>query len=153
MNISLTITTLVGLLSVSTAFSAYKNIPEGDLEKFKSGAIQAGKESNLSECYTAAGMLTRYRYIVDYIQNSESGKVEQDGHQPILIFNREFSENPKSKYTVIVTSNSNFKSVTAVKLEELTLSQVNKGDLLNPEFSEEYVVTASLECRQPQSKN
>lgn len=137
--------TLIAMVISSTAFAEFRAIPQAQLEAYKKAVALATQQSSINNC-KESGNLTD-RALGEYVQEAESGKVDVDGNQPILIFERHFptvSMNLKSITTI--TSTADYKRLRSIKVEELLLSDVNTGDLKNPNIVKEYIVITIGEC-------
>lgn len=139
--------TLIAALLSSTAFAEYKTIPQSQLETYKKAVVIAGQRSSLNNCHESGAQGLAERDLAAYVQNADSGKIDLDGNQPILIFEcSSVSGRANTKAIATIITSKDYKSVTSIKVEELQLSDVNTGDLLNPHIVKDYVVTSSGEC-------
>lgn len=139
--------TLVAAFLSSTAFAEYKSIPQNQLETYKTAVVLAGQKSSLNNCHESGTNGLAERSLAAYVQKANSGKIDLDGNQPILIFEcNSVNGRANTKALATIITSRDYKSVTSIKVEELRLSDVNIGDLLNPHIVKDYVVTSSGEC-------
>lgn len=147
MKIGFLSSTLIAALLSSTAFAEYKTIPQSQLETYKKAVVIAGQRSSLNNCHESGAQGLAERDLGTYIKNADSGKIDLDGNQPILIFEcGSVSGRANTKAIATIITSRDYKSVTSIKVEELQLSDVNTGDLLNPHIVKDYVVTSLGEC-------
>jgi len=131
----------LGLILSSSAWAAFQEIPHDRLEAYKKATILAGQQSGLSQC-TSSGIL-EYNDVQYYISMATSGRIDSAGSQPILIFENEASG---KKYLATVFSTSDYKLLASIKVEEFIWSDVNTGDLQNPQIEKQFVLNGSGEC-------
>lgn len=138
--------TFAALLMSCSALANYQNIPQDQLSEYKTATILAGLNSSLTNC-SQSGIL-KEESLDQYIKNADSGKIDSDGNQPILVFEKNSLDNGvQSKVISTVRSSSDYKKIISIKVEELSLSDVNIGDLRHPHIVKSYVVKSSAECK------
>ncbi len=140
MKLSIFTQTLVGILISSSAYAGYTDIPQDQLGAYKKAFLIAGENSSLPNC---SGYVSN-RFLDTYITNATSGKVNQNGDQPILIFEKADKDN--SKYIATVMSSRDYKIITSIKVEEFAIEDINVGDLLHPKLAKGYVLKSAAEC-------
>lgn len=137
--------TLVAVIS-SNAFADYNLIPQEKLELYKTAILIAGQKSHLYNCSESGNFAERF--LASYIKKADAGKISLDSKQPILIFeNSSVEGRPNTKAIVTVVSSADYNNVVSVQVQELQLSDVNVGDLRNPQIVKRYIVTSSAECK------
>lgn len=143
MKVSNFIKASIGILVSSTALAGYSEIPQSQLEAYKTAVLLAGRNNDLFNC-TLSGSLS-HRILGEYISEAQTGKVDLSGAQPILVF--ESFKQDRSKHAATVVSSPDYKKVVAFKTEEFVWGEINIGDLLHPQIIKGYVLIGSGECK------
>lgn len=141
MNLSTISAVFLGVILSSSAWASYQEIPQDRLESYKKATVLAGQKSGLSKC-NVSGYL-EHNDVQYYITMATSGRIDSSGSQPILLFEQQASG---KKYLATIISTSDYKLLVSVKVEEFIWSDINRGDLQNPQIEKGFVLSGSGEC-------
>lgn len=135
---------LVGVLLTSSASAEYNNIPASQLDDYKTAISIALNRTNFRNCAISGPLAGTAE---EFIKAADSAKIQNDGKQPILIFEisaAKYSNAGKAATTIV--SSSDYKSIISLRTDEYVLSEVNIGDLKRPRIEMAYVIKATGEC-------
>ena len=90
------------------------------------------------------------RWVNDTFNAVEDILKSDQSSQPLIIFNRYYEVNERLLHRLIFTTDASLKKVVQVDAEIYKMSEINQGDLGNPDFVEDYVLQGKWNCaRQP----
>ena len=127
-------------LTLLSANAMATPIPQAKLVSYQE-AVQIALDQNPLNCTMTHNFGWANGTLGSAIRNTNSGELNTDGTQPLLIFSY---DDGSIKFSFNVTTSANFKSVISVTFQQESCSKqnVNLGDLEYPQILQKTVCSA-----------
>jgi hypothetical protein len=136
------LTLVIGLTASATTQipAGYKRVDDDKMEDYKQAINMALTQNPSVITGCDGGWVSQVMTTVeDILLNDQSG-------QPLLIFNSYRNLNAELMDRLIFTTDASLKKVIQVDAEVYKLTEVNQGDLSNPDFVQDYVLQTKMNC-------
>ena len=124
---------ILGILLGLTFQAEARNVAEGsELTTYKDAVVSYLEEKNLDIC-------ARYWDLKDLVKKSQSLEISE-GEQPLMTFSMQTTQHDyrADLIQVVITTDSSFKEIKAMKVQTFNKGKVNDGTLKDPVLRDGY---------------